>query len=203
MIENDKRKQIIEGALDVFSNHGFHKASIKMIAKAAGIKSSALIYHYFADKKALLEAIIREMTPMGHLPLLDESLRGAVMDLPPEIVFPQMMKGVLSVQDNPTIMRLIVVFITEAARMPEVADTAYDTQRMMLGFAVHYLQHQVELGRLKPHNSEMVARIIVSTMLLNVLAHNVFPKLADGFGERDAYIEQVVDVLLNGLRSET
>jgi AcrR family transcriptional regulator len=202
MTDNDKRQQIIEGALEVFSNHGFHKASIKMIAKAAGIKSSALIYHYFADKKALLEAIMREQTPIGNLPLLDESLRGKMMDLPPEIVLPQVLHGVLSVQDNPKIMRLIVVFITEAARMPEVADTAYDTQRMMLGFAVYYLQHQVKLGRLKPHNSEMVARIIISTMLLNVLAHGVFPKLADGFGERDAYVEQVVDVLLNGLRSE-
>lgn len=202
MTDSDKRKQIIDGALKVFSTHGFHKASIKMISKAAGIKSSALIYHYFADKKALLEAIIHEHTPMGHLPLLDETLREAVMDLPPEVFLPQMMKSVLSVQDNSTIMRLIVVFITEAVRMPEVADTAYDSQRIMLNFMVQYLQHQVKRGRLKPHNSEIVARIIVSTMLLNILAHGVFPKIADGFGEPDEYVEQVVDVLLNGLRSE-
>jgi AcrR family transcriptional regulator len=41
--EPDRRGQILEAALRVFAERGFHKARIKEIAREAGIKSPALI----------------------------------------------------------------------------------------------------------------------------------------------------------------
>ncbi|MFW5691451.1 MAG: TetR/AcrR family transcriptional regulator, partial [Chloroflexota bacterium] len=40
----DRREAILRAALKVFSQHGFHKASIKQIAHAAGLKSTSHIY---------------------------------------------------------------------------------------------------------------------------------------------------------------
>ena len=200
MSEIDKREQILEGALQVFSTHGFHKASIKQIAKAAGIKSSALIYHYFADKKAVLEAIISEKTPMRQLPRVGDAMWLQLVEIPPEIALPQLISGILTLQDNPTLVNLIKLFFSEAVSMPEVADSVANVQKANLDTLVAYLQIQVEKGRMKPHNTEVSARMFVSTILIHVMAHHVFPKLAVGFGERDAYVKQVVDTFLNGLK---
>ena len=41
----ERRQQIIDGALEVFSEKGFEKATNKDIAEAAGIGSPGLIYH--------------------------------------------------------------------------------------------------------------------------------------------------------------
>ena len=53
------RQQIIDKALDIFAENGYYKASIEMIAKAAGI-SKGLIYNYFKSKDELLESIFLE-----------------------------------------------------------------------------------------------------------------------------------------------
>ncbi|NIW45213.1 MAG: TetR family transcriptional regulator, partial [Gammaproteobacteria bacterium] len=42
-----RREEIIDAALRVFSEKGFNAATNKDIAKAAGIRSPGLIYHYF------------------------------------------------------------------------------------------------------------------------------------------------------------
>ena len=54
---NERRQQIIDGALDVFATKGFENATNKDIARASKIGSPALIYHYFrlvADNRLLI-----------------------------------------------------------------------------------------------------------------------------------------------------
>lgn len=51
--KNDKRQKILDAALNCFAHYGLHASSIKLIAAEAGIKSPALIYHYFEDKEDL------------------------------------------------------------------------------------------------------------------------------------------------------
>ena len=60
-IRADKRKQIIDAALVLFANKGYHATSISMIAKNAGI-SKGLMYNYFESKEALLYVITDEIT---------------------------------------------------------------------------------------------------------------------------------------------
>src|SRR5690348_12855530 len=43
-ISGERRRQIIDGALQVFSSRGFAQATNKEIAQAAGIRSPGLIY---------------------------------------------------------------------------------------------------------------------------------------------------------------
>jgi len=53
------RNHIIAKAMEVFAEHGYYKASIEMIAKAAGI-SKGLTYNYFKSKDELLESVFME-----------------------------------------------------------------------------------------------------------------------------------------------
>lgn len=49
----NRRQQIIDGALQVFGTKGFEKANNKDIAVAARIGSPGLIYHYFNKYRVL------------------------------------------------------------------------------------------------------------------------------------------------------
>ena len=56
-IRNKSKAAIIEAALELFANNGFHNTSITQIAKKAGV-SKGLMYNYFKGKNDLLEAVI-------------------------------------------------------------------------------------------------------------------------------------------------
>jgi AcrR family transcriptional regulator len=58
-IRADKRKLIMESALEVFAQKTYQGASISMIAEKANI-SKGLLYNYFESKESLLKAIINE-----------------------------------------------------------------------------------------------------------------------------------------------
>ena len=58
---DDKRRSILKIAAAVFAREGFHGASIATIAAAAEV-SKATLYHYYANKDALLFALLQ-----GHL----------------------------------------------------------------------------------------------------------------------------------------
>ncbi len=56
-IRKSKKALIIEKALELFANNGFHNTSINMIASRAGI-SKGLIYNYFNSKEDLIKEIV-------------------------------------------------------------------------------------------------------------------------------------------------
>jgi len=57
----DRRAEILDAALDVFSGRGYHAASIDEIAGQAGI-SKALIYEHFPSKKDLHASLLERHT---------------------------------------------------------------------------------------------------------------------------------------------
>lgn len=59
-IRADKHKLILDTAVSLFADKGFHATSISMIAKKAGM-SKGLMYNYFESKEALLKAIMDEL----------------------------------------------------------------------------------------------------------------------------------------------
>jgi TetR/AcrR family fatty acid metabolism transcriptional regulator len=54
----DRRRQILEAAVKVFADKGFHASRVGDVAEEAGI-AYGLVYHYFASKEDLLETIFR------------------------------------------------------------------------------------------------------------------------------------------------
>lgn len=55
-VDSEKRRQILEGARQVFTSAGFDGASMGEIARAAGV-SKGTLYVYFDSKDALFEAL--------------------------------------------------------------------------------------------------------------------------------------------------
>ncbi|WP_106397018.1 TetR/AcrR family transcriptional regulator [Actinocorallia populi] len=73
----DKRRAILDGALEVFARDGYTRASIDVIAREAAV-STRTIYNHFQDKAALFQAVISESTDQvagAHIALIDSHLR--------------------------------------------------------------------------------------------------------------------------------
>ena len=56
-IRTDRKKAILDAALHVFSEQGYHNTSIIEVSKEAGI-SKGLIYNYFDSKEELLDILL-------------------------------------------------------------------------------------------------------------------------------------------------
>lgn len=52
----DRRRQILQAAVEVFAERGFHRTRVADIARRAGV-AYGLIYHYFDSKDAVLQAV--------------------------------------------------------------------------------------------------------------------------------------------------
>src|SRR5260370_7036974 len=142
-----RRAQIVEAALHVMAEHGFRGASIKRIAKHAGLKSPALIYWYFKDKQALFDAMLEEMAPFLGVVANAEQL----LDQPPEIVLPRLVDGFVQTVQQPVIRRFVPVLLSEAARHPSVAAFfAHRGPLVVLNFLEPYLPPQAHLAPLPP-----------------------------------------------------
>ena len=60
MEKNNTKKEILLAALDLFSYQGYEATSISQIASAVGIKKASLYSHY-ESKKAILDALVKEV----------------------------------------------------------------------------------------------------------------------------------------------
>ena len=56
----DKRSEIIQAALDLIVERGFHGASMAMVAEKADV-GAGTIYHYFDSKEALINELYQEL----------------------------------------------------------------------------------------------------------------------------------------------
>jgi TetR/AcrR family fatty acid metabolism transcriptional regulator len=58
-LAQDRRKQILKAAVEVFAERGFHRTRVSDIARRAGV-AYGLIYHYFDSKDHVLNSVFEE-----------------------------------------------------------------------------------------------------------------------------------------------
>lgn len=56
----DKQTTILQAALELIAERGFHGAPMSLVAQRAGV-SAGIIYHYFDSKEALIHALYRQI----------------------------------------------------------------------------------------------------------------------------------------------
>jgi TetR/AcrR family transcriptional regulator, regulator of autoinduction and epiphytic fitness len=197
--EVDRREQILGAAFEEFSEKGFKGATIKSIARSAGLQSPALIYWYFPDKEALFREVLGSRIPV--LRTVRDS--AGLLDLPPEEVLPTIARGYLSTFDNPAAQRMVRLIMGEAMRRPEIAELFGSAViKRVLGFLKSYMARQVELGRLRPHDVRSSARAFIGMLLPQAGGKLFFPAIREDGLTDEEHIETAVGVFLEGLRPE-
>jgi AcrR family transcriptional regulator len=192
----DRRRQILEAALKVFSIKGFHKATNKDIAQAAGGISPGLIYWYFKDKEDLFLSIIRERAAIFQLAEHPERL----MELPPREGLALIGRTYLSVFKVPGNVAIIRIMVGEAIRFPQIAEMFYkQVASRFLGLLSQYLQRQVDMGRLRPHDTVISARSFLGMFVVNVVVREIMRDPVALATPDEQLIATVLDIFLGGL----
>ena len=150
-----RREQIISGAIDVFSEKGFDATSNKEVARAAGIASPGLIYHYFKDKQELLResifAHLRRIAPPSPDVILALPLRDGLL-----VVARHFVENMCS----PASVKFVRVLLGEAMRRPEFAQLMSQTlERHAFGSLVQLFQINIDNGTLRADVDPTVAAV--------------------------------------------
>ncbi len=107
----DKRRMILDAAVRVFANQGFHACRVSDIADEAGV-AYGLVYHYFASKDEVLDTLFLERwnVMLQTIRQVDEealSARAKLQEIASFIVD--------SYRHDPDLMKVIIVEVTRAA----------------------------------------------------------------------------------------
>jgi AcrR family transcriptional regulator len=195
----ERRQQIIDGALQVFSTKGFTQATNRDVAEAAGIHSPGLIYHYFKDKADLFRAVIERYAPPLQLVAHAEEM----MALPPEEALTRFGLTYLSLMDDPKLSACVKLVVGEALRDPEIARMFGEFGPLRVWqLLADYLEQQMRCGILRQMSPALAARCFVGTLVLHILVRHVL-RLPDALNEDPALLVKTeVDIFLHGLKAD-
>ena len=115
----ERRKQIVEGLLDVMSEKGYENASIQAIGKACGL-TPGLIHYHFKSKQEILVALIKSLSSVAQ-----ERYEGLLESAKtPEEKLEAFIDAALSLGENSDekAVSAWVVIGAEAIRQPEVQE---------------------------------------------------------------------------------
>ena len=149
-----RRAQILDAAVTVFAEKGFHRATTKEVAKVAGV-SPGTIYNYFDSKEDLLVGII---TRLAEQQRPDEVFAQALRsDARASFVIMYRLRQELIQQYG----AMLQVVLSEVLINREFGERYYrEIVVPFLELTEQYIQAQIERGQLRPVNAAWAARIL-------------------------------------------
>lgn len=166
----DTKQRIIDAALDVFGERGFHGATVDDVAAAAGMTKGA-VYYWFVDKDdlardlqhllwdrlatAALGAYDPEGTTVGNLLACYEAFLGAIQQMP-----------------------RAMIFLREAWVTPSLDAAGRADYRDLLVLVEGFLRQGIERGDMPPMGVEALARAVTGALM-----ETTFYVLEGGDGE--------------------
>lgn len=190
-----RREQILDAATIVFAEKGFHRATIREVARAAGV-ADGTIYNYFENKAALL---------LGLLERLNESeRRGADFARGAEREAVNFMQAYIA-QRFATVAQsgfdMFQMLISELLIDRELRER-YREQTLVPTFAIAeaYLQGGMASGTLRSLDPQLVSRALAG-MTLGVLLLRLLgdPTLQDRWAEMP---DIIATILAHGVSME-
>jgi TetR/AcrR family fatty acid metabolism transcriptional regulator len=107
----DKRRQILDAAITVFANRGFHHCRVSDVAEEAGV-AYGLVYHYFDSKEEILNTLFLErwQLMLDAIVSIDER-----QDVPARDKLYLVASFIIdSYRHEPDLMKVIIVEVTRA-----------------------------------------------------------------------------------------
>ena len=149
---NDTREEILTAARELFARLGYEKASLRAIAKSAGVDPS-LILHYFSSKDGLLrEALTLPLDP-------SDMLASGLADVSDDEVGERLVHLVVSLWDRPALTQRL----TSMLRVAMSHDLAMTVLRQTFQRTV-----LVAVARLVDDDSASVRAELVATQMMGI-----------------------------------
>jgi len=194
-VVQNKRRKILDAALDVFSRKGFHNATISEVAKQAHI-GKGTVYLYFEGKESLLVAIFEELA--DHVVRLFDhvSLEGGPLN---DVVRRMVSKDVESGRTKKQTFQLL-------AQQPFLATLSLQKEKRSLierviGKVAARIRGAVDGGVLRPCDATLAACVLLS-LPGAVSLYGAASPMSDLPGALPHVAEELAAVLWRGLGKE-
>lgn len=117
-----KRRQILDGAREIFLKEGFEGASVDDISNAASV-SKATLYNHFPDKRLMFKAVVEAECEKqaGHMFALPANAEGV------EATLLEAAEGFVGFLTTPFAQNIFRICVGEADRFPELGQDFYRT----------------------------------------------------------------------------
>lgn len=167
-VVEDRREQIMEAAVRVFSQKGFIRATNKDVAREAGI-TPGLIYYYFESKEALLRAILEKYSPIQLL----HTTPSEMLELPPEDFMRFMLQRVLAIVEDDKFVGIIRVLLPELIHNPEVASIPISFLQRVTAFLGSYFEAQVARGTIRKVDVTITVQVLAGSIMGFILRRQI------------------------------
>ncbi|WP_042147187.1 TetR/AcrR family transcriptional regulator [Paucisalibacillus sp. EB02] len=182
-IREERKIQIMTGALKVFANNGIKQTKISMIAKEAGV-SHGLVYHYFDSKEAVLYDTLLWAMEVATIEQTLQELNQTELSPLEQIKF--FLTFALK-EGNSDIFR-VVQHIMKADDIPQdIIDLVEQSGNVYIQFMFPLFVKGQELGEIIPGDTQELVEIF-----LNVLSGII----ADDNSWWQENIERKIDILM-------
>jgi len=168
--DSSKRRQIVEGARQVFMAQGFDAASMGEIARVAGV-SKGTLYVYFKSKEELFEAIVGQQCKAQ----AEQIFSLDPQDHDVEAVLTRLGVAFVNFLCRPGAFSPLRTVIAIAERMPELGRRFYETGPAYgIAHLQAYLTAQVAAGVLEVEDCEVAAAQFIDSCLATVFKPILF-----------------------------
>ena len=187
----DKRTRILDAAIRVFAQHGYHEARVGDIAEDAGV-AHGLLYHYFASKDHVLRTIFVEN--WGQLIARFRAVE--VANEPAGEKLEGIAKILLRTWRNDP--ALVTVMVREVARSHQLQDRV-DEVREAFAIVQRIVEEGQSAGAFRRDVDARLASWLFYGGLEEVLTGWVLGQLPDSEDDVERAERTAVDVALRGL----
>jgi AcrR family transcriptional regulator len=191
-ITGARRAQILDAAVQVFAQKGFHRATVKDIAKAAGV-ADGTIYNYFDNKEDLLASMVVRFAEI--IQFTDQVTRLGEEAGPEQILRLIVQNRLSLVQRKQAEIRAL---LPQIIGNPELR--AYILEVVALPAIETFgkiWQAQADKGQIRQIDPQVVLRSLLG-MFLGVA---LLSYIGDTFvpDDPEKFIDEAIDLVLNGL----
>ncbi|MCD6182078.1 MAG: TetR family transcriptional regulator [Candidatus Cloacimonetes bacterium] len=185
-----KRAAIVNAAIEVFAQYGFHEAKIAQIAAQANV-GDGTIYLYFKNKEDLLIKVFEEIITK-RLDQLQSLLDNEQTAMDKLVSFFNHHVALFS--DQPFVARLMAVELRQSPEFLERYPT-YQPLRRYLGFLETLINDAIAEGSIRPIDTKSLSFLIFGTMNFVItewsLSHQTF--------SLNETKNTIADIVLHGL----
>lgn len=192
-IINDKRKAILDSAIEVFAQKGFSKANIQEVANKANV-ASGTVYLYFKNKDDLL---LQAMKTMMDSTLSDIKERIAGVELSVDKLFLFFYHHVEIFTNNPSMARFLIVELRQSEEFYKKHPT-YNPYHDYQSFVQELITSAIEEGTTIAYNPVTISYILLGAMDTVLMQWLVSPDSIN----LEQITNEVREIMHNGMKKE-
>jgi TetR/AcrR family transcriptional regulator len=195
IMDKDTKSKLIEAAIPLFPQKGYAGVSIREIADAAGVNSASISY-YFGGKEGLYEAVLESIfSQIDAIVDPPESESGPMETFAHEFA----MKAQMMHKKNPYLIKYLYMEMSHPTKFRDSILKKYLGK--LYRFLYKGIEDSIQNGEFRPDLDIGYAAFSLSAL---INAYFIVAPMRRSVMQRDGddliYIEQAVDLFLNGVR---